>query len=168
MFYNSFCSEKMTVSHSNQHGGIIMALVRMRTRPENWNLANSLFQDFDRLFNDVATPTANVSTYPADLYETDEQVVFEMAVPGVKVEDLDISVEGRQLFVRGKLPTTEDTNRRYWVKAIPTGEFTRTVTLPNGVNTDNVEANVQHGILRVALPKVAEAKVKKISINANN
>lgn len=145
-----------------------MALVRMRTRPENWNLANSLFQDFDRLFNDVAAPVANTNGYPADLYETDEQVVLEMAVPGVKVEDLDISVEGRQLFVRGKLPTSEDGNRRYWVKNIPTGEFTRTVTLPNGVNTDNVEATVQHGLLRVALPKVAEAKVKKIAINANN
>jgi HSP20 family protein len=147
---------------------MIMALVRMRTRPESWNLANSLFQDFDRFFNDVAAPTADLNSYPADLYETDEQVVLEMAVPGVKVEDLDISVEGRQLFVRGKLPTTEDTNRRYWVKNIPTGEFTRTVTLPNGVNTDNVEASVQHGILRVALPKIAEAKVKKIAINANN
>jgi HSP20 family protein len=150
-----------------------MALVRMRTRPENWNLvnnslANSLFQDFDRLFNDVA-PFANVSpAYPADLYETDEHVVFEMAVPGVKVEDLDISVEGKQLFVRGKLPTVEDINRRYWVKTIPTGEFTRTVTLPNGVNTDNVEANVRDGVLRVSLPKVAEAKVKKITIQANN
>jgi HSP20 family protein len=148
---------------------MIMALVRMRTRPESWNLANSLFQDFDRFFNDVAAPMANVSpNYPVDLYETDEQVVFEMAVPGVKVEDLDISVEGRQLFVRGKLPSAEDENRRYWVKNIPTGEFTRTVTLPNGVNTENVEANVQHGILRVVLPKVAEAKVKKIAINANN
>lgn len=144
-----------------------MALVRMRTRPE-WNLANSLFQDFDRLFNEVATPVANAAGYPIDLYETDEQVVFEMAVPGVKVEDLDISVEGRQLFVRGKLPASEDGNRRYWVKNIPTGDFTRTVTLPNGVTTDNVEANVQHGLLRVVLPKVAEAKVKKIAINANN
>jgi HSP20 family protein len=144
-----------------------MALVRMRTRPE-WNLANSLFQDFDRLFNEVAAPVANAGGYPADLYETDEQVVFEMAVPGVKVEDLDISVEGRQLFVRGKLPTSEDGNRRYWVKNIPTGDFTRTITLPNGVTTDNVEANVQHGLLRVALPKVAEAKVKKIAINATN
>jgi HSP20 family protein len=139
----------------------------MRTRPE-WNLANSLFQDFDRLFNEVATPVANAAGYPIDLYETDEQVVFEMAVPGVKVEDLDISVEGRQLFVRGKLPASEDGNRRYWVKNIPTGDFTRTVTLPNGVTTDNVEANVQHGLLRVVLPKVAEAKVKKIAINANN
>jgi HSP20 family protein len=144
-----------------------MALVRMRTRPE-WSLANSLFQDVDRLFNEAA-PFANVSpAYPADLYETDEQVVFEMAVPGVKVEDLDISVESKQLFVRGKLPMSEDSNRRYWVKAIPTGDFTRTVTLPNGVTTDNVEASVQHGLLRVVLPKIAEAKVKKIAINATN
>jgi HSP20 family protein len=144
-----------------------MALVRMRTRPE-WNLASSLFQDFDRFFGE-ATPFANANAvYPADLYETDEHVVFEMAVPGVKVEDLDISVEGKQLSVRGKLPTSEDTNRRYWVKTIPTGEFTRTVTLPNGINTDSVEANVRDGVLHVSLPKVAEAKVKKIAVNANN
>jgi HSP20 family protein len=144
----------------------------MRTRPEwslvNNNLANSLFQDFDRLFNEVATPVTNAGGYPVDLYETDEQVVFEMAVPGVKVEDLDISVEGRQLLVRGKLPTSEDGNRRYWVKNILTGDFTRTITLPNGVTTDNVEANVQYGLLRVVLPKVAEAKVKKIAINTTN
>jgi HSP20 family protein len=138
-----------------------MALVRVR--PQAWDLINrNFFQDFDRFFNEAVVNTHE----NLDLYETEEQVVLEMAVPGIKTEDLDISAEGRQLTIKGKYPTVEDSNRRYWVQGIAKGDFNRTVTLPAHVQLDNVQAQVRDGILSLTMPKVAEAKVKKIAINS--
>jgi HSP20 family protein len=132
-------------------------LVRMRPQA-------NFFQDFDRLFNGVAS--ANLGKgYDFDLYETDESMVLEMAVPGIKTEDLDISLEGRQLTIAGKYPETEDASRRYWVKGIAKDEFNRVINLPTHIQTDHVQAQVRDGVLSLTMPKVAEAKSKKISIS---
>jgi len=101
--------------------------------------------------------------YPADLYETGEAVVLEMAVPGLTSENLDISLEGRHLTVRGNYPETSG-ERRYWFKGIPRGEFTRAVTLPTAVETDKVQASIHDGFLTLTMPKVAEAQARKIAI----
>ncbi|HEX7022547.1 MAG TPA: Hsp20 family protein [Trueperaceae bacterium] len=136
----------------------------MNTRP-----VGSLFDDFDQLFNELATPIYSRSQwaqgYPVDLYETGEEVVLEMAVPGIRVDDLDISIEGRQLTVHGVLPETADETRRYWLQSIPRGEFQRSVTLPTGVEADQVHASIQNGLLVLKMPKVAAAKARKIAIN---
>ena len=148
----------------------------LRTRPTNgWNTAQteglgSVFGDFERLFGELASPafsqTQWAQGYPVDLYETDEAVVLEMAVPGIAVNDLDISLEGRQLSIRGSLPEVDHDGRRYWLQTIPHGQFQRTVTLPINVESDKVQATVENGMLRLTLPKVAEAKARKITINA--
>jgi HSP20 family protein len=88
-----------------------------------------------------------------------------MAVPGVRVEDLDISIEGRQLSVPGMLPEREGQGRRYWLQDIPQGQFCRTITLPATVDVDNFEARVHDGLLVLTKPKVAQARARKIAIN---
>ena len=145
-----------------------MALVRMRTRP--FDLVNgNLLQDFDRFFNEVASPAFQngAQGYQADLYETEDQLVLEMAVPGLKAEDLEISVEDHQLVVKGKVSEekTEGEDRRYWMQSISRSEFSRSLKLPKTVNLDAIEATVVNGILKVSMPKMAEAKVKKIEIS---
>lgn len=149
-----------------------MTIVRMRNRPSrSWDLNNSpFFQEFDRFFNDVASAThsnSGAANYPADLFETNEAIVFEMAVPGVSVEDLDISVEGRQLSIRGQLGEDYEEERRYWLQTIPRGDFNRTVTLPEKVDVETIQATVKNGLLHLVMPKVAEAKVKKIEVTAS-
>ena len=151
-----------------------MALVR-RQQPRNlWNLAGtssapSLFQEFDQLFNQLATPSFNntqwAQSYPIDLYETGEELVLEMAVPGVVTDDLDISIEGRELSIRGNVPQTEGENRRYWVQSIPAGEFHRTITLPVQVEVDDVNATVENGLLTLRMPKQVQARARKINIS---
>lgn len=157
-----------------------MAIVRTQNRRSvpvrGWDLADAgnfsnFFGEFDRLFSDMASPLLSQSqaanAYPADLYETGENVVLEMAVPGIKAEDLDISIEGRQLAIRGTLPNFSDNEeRRYWLASIPRGEFSRSVTLPATVETDNVQAQVQDGLLTLTMPKVAQAKARKIEITS--
>lgn len=145
-----------------------MTLVRMnRNLPLTRHVfGTDLFDDFDRYFGAVANLPRE--TYPADLYETDDHVVLELAVPGLTADDIDLSVEGRQLSIRGRLPTDEAENegRRYWLQSIPRGEFDRTVKLPVSVDVDGIEARVRNGMLRLLMPKASEAKVKKIAVAA--
>ena len=131
----------------------------------------NVFSEFDRLFNDLSSGILSTSrtSYPVDLYETGDAVVLEMAVPGLKADDLDISLEGRELTIRGHYESTpaEHEDRRYWLKNRPEGEFRRSVTLPVRIEADNVEANVRDGLLTLRMPKVAEAQARKINIQAS-
>ncbi len=145
-----------------------MTLVRTtRGTPVRWTLGDDPFGALDRLFQDLGGSVGNRedASYPMDLYETDDALVIQLAVPGVKADDLDISVEGRQLTIRASLPAIpEDEQRRYWLQAIPRGALTRTVRLPANVDVDAVSASVQDGMLTLRMHKVAEAKVRKIEI----
>lgn len=155
-----------------------MAIVRRQdARPgpaRGWDLTNasgagSLFHEVDALFDQLATPAFSGSQwtqgYPLDLYETADDFVVEMAVPGIEVDGLDISIEGRQLSIQGTLPETADESRRYWLQTIPRGEFRRTVTLPAGIEADDIQANVKDGLLVLRIPKAAEVRARKIAIN---
>lgn len=143
----------------------------------SWNLANfgafnDLFSEFDRLWGELSAPLSSqfrwAASYPVDLYETGDSVVLEMAVPGIRKEDLDISIEGNQLTIRGKYPEIpEGDERRYWVQGIPHGAFSRSVSLPASVEVDKVKAVINDGLLTLTMPKVAEARVRKIAIASN-
>ncbi|MFO7546612.1 MAG: Hsp20/alpha crystallin family protein [Trueperaceae bacterium] len=132
----------------------------------------NLFQEVEQLLQQPlgmldAGRLDGTQFYPVDLYETAENVVLEMAVPGVRADQLDVSLEGRQLTIRGSVAEVpEDDQRRYWLQGIPRGEFTRTVTVPSGVDVDNIQARVDQGLLTLTMPKVAEAKSRKIAITA--
>jgi HSP20 family protein len=154
----------------------VMAIVRAQNaRPvpvRGWDLASpaGMFKEFDQLFEQLASPLLSTSSwaqgYPVDLYETGDTVVLEMAVPGVQTQDLEVSIEGRQLTISGTLPNVSDNQeRRYWLQAIPRGQFSRTVSLPTGVDLDHVDARVHEGLLTLTLPKAASAKARKIEIS---
>ncbi|CAN5536916.1 Hsp20/alpha crystallin family protein [soil metagenome] len=160
-----------------------MALVRRnRSVPspmQGWDLGNfgDLFGDVERLMSQAASPMLGQvgasTSYPVDIYETEGDLVLEMAVPGVRIDDLDISIEGCQLSIRGNLPDHGDSSgegqnggqRRYWLQSIPRGQFSHGVTLPSAVEADKIEARVNDGLLVLTIPKVAEARARKISIS---
>ena len=154
-----------------------MTIVRRKgtrsTPASAWDLSNAtpfgdVFSDIDQLFNDLGSRyyrTGGIQGYPVDLYETGEALVLEMAVPGIEADELDISIEGRQLSVQGVVPQPEqDDNQRYWLQTIPRGDFRRTVTLPTTVQVDQAEATVHNGILKLHMPKVNEARARKIEV----
>jgi len=84
----------------------------------------------------------------------------------VSPEDLDLSLEGRQVTIRGRSAETEDEGRRYWLRGMPRGEFSRTVTVPSGIDANGIEANVEQGVLTLRMPKVPEAVARKIAIGS--
>ena len=101
-----------------------------------------------------------------DIYEDDKSVVLKLEVPGIEEKDLDVSVENQTLTVKGERKFEKDEKeenfhrieRRY-------GSFFRAFTLPSTVNTENVQASYNAGVLKLELKKKPEAQPKQIKVN---
>ncbi len=135
---------------------------------------DDFFQQFENMLQPFA-PRGEAgyfpTPFPLDLYESGDDVVLEMAVPGLKPDQLDISLEGRQLSIRGTVPEVEESDgegggRRYWSRGIVRGEFQRTVTIPAGVDPEKITARVEQGLLVLTMPKAIEAKARRIAVQA--
>jgi HSP20 family protein len=121
---------------------------------------NSLFRDF----NDGDSPLTTASFVPAvDIYEDPQKVVLKLEVPGIEEKDLDIRVENHTLTVKGerKEESFHRIERRY-------GSFYRAFTLPSTVDTENVAATYNAGVLKLELNKKAEAQPKQIKVNVGD
>jgi HSP20 family protein len=102
-----------------------------------------------------------------DLFEEKEALIAKVEVPGVKKEDLTITVEDETLTVKGSFKTDEEVQEKeYYFAERATGGFMRTVPLPARVRPEKVTAALRDGLLEIRLPKTEEAKGagKKISI----
>jgi HSP20 family protein len=124
----------------------------------------------DRLFDEAFTrPWSDGwrgSGMPAiDMYQTDDEVVVKVAVPGFKPDDVQISVTGDLLTIRGETKEAEDTKEKaYHMREHRYGAFERTISLPTAVVSDKAQAEFENGILNITLPKAEEVKPKLITV----
>lgn len=132
------------------------------------NRMNSIFQDYGKAGQDELTTTG--SFVPAvDVYEDEHKIVLKLEIPGVSQEDVDIRLESNMLTVRGERKFEKEEKeenfhrieRRY-------GSFSRSFTLPNTVDTENIRAHYDQGVLNIELSKRAEAKPKQIKVNISS
>jgi HSP20 family protein len=131
------------------------------------NRMNALFQDYSRSSGDNELLTTSGFVPPVDIYEDEHKVVLKLEIPGIALNDLDIRVENNTLTVRGERKFEKEekeenfhrVERRY-------GSFYRAFTLPTTVNTENIKAEYENGVLRLSLEKRAEAKPKQIKVQA--
>lgn len=129
------------------------------------NRLNSIFSDFAR--QDSATETLAAGNFvPAvDVYEDAQKLVLKLEVPGIKNEDLNIHVEGRTLTVKGERKfESEEKEENFTRIERRFGSFTRSFTLPATVNTEDVTASSDNGVLSISLAKKAEAKPRQIEV----
>lgn len=108
-----------------------------------------------------AFPVVNVS-------ETENEVVVTAELPGMDEKDLDLSLRGNQLIIRGeKKEEKEEKGEHYYRKESSYGSFHRVIPLPMEVDEDKIEATYKKGVLKIRLPKSAEAQknIKKIDIH---
>lgn len=102
-----------------------------------------------------------------DVYETDQELVAQVAVPGVDPDDIEITLTGDMLTIRGEIAEEkEEKNRQYLWREMARGEFVRSVSLPAGLETDKAEAEFKNGLLTLTIPKREEAKAKRIRVRA--
>lgn len=102
---------------------------------------------------------------PIDLSETDQEVIVKAAVPGLKPEDLEVSVDDSLLTIRGEVrEEKKQEDARHYYREIRYGRFERSVRLPAPVDPGRAEAKLEHGILTIRLPKTQPSARRTIKI----
>jgi HSP20 family protein len=135
----------------------------------------SLRDAMDRLFEDafihpgfMAPAWGAAEMLPVDVYEAGDQVVVKAAVPGVKPEELEVTVTGDLLTIKGEFKQEEKVEKpNYLRQERRYGSFCRQVGLPAGVNPDKASASFQNGVLTLEIPKSEAAKTKTVKVVAN-
>lgn len=104
----------------------------------------------------------------ADISETDKGIKIKINVPGVDPEKINIEADANTLVISGSVEKEEEQQGENWYRAErETGEFRRAFELPNGCDTDRIDASAKHGSLTITIPKKPEAQKKKISVKIN-
>jgi HSP20 family protein len=113
-------------------------------------------------------PTENMAWLPSlEMYEKEDKVVVRAEIPGMKQEDIDISVEDSTLTIKGERKAeSEVKDEDYYRCELSYGRFSRSIALPSKVQAEKVAASYDDGILEITLPKAPEAKPKKIAVKA--
>lgn len=146
-------------------------------RDSDWPFMNrSPFEELNKMRRDMERLTEGISrgvfsgtgagVFPlVNLTENNEKYFLRAELPGIKADDIDISVTGDSISISGerKIPT-EDENAKYHRKERESGKFNRILSLPGLINTAKVEAKSVDGILMITLPKAEEARPKKITV----
>jgi HSP20 family protein len=102
------------------------------------------------------------------MYATPDSVVIKAALPGIRPEDVDITITGNSVTIKGEVKAEEEVKERdYILREHRFGSFSRTVTLPEGVDTDKAEASYENGILTITLPKREEVKPKSLKVKVS-
>jgi HSP20 family protein len=137
----------------------------------------SLRSAMDRLFEDsIVSPLSwrtigggETLTPPVDVHETGDEIVVTASLPGIKAEDLDITMTGQNLTLRGEFKSDDEVSRdQYLYRERRFGSFSRSLQLPVRVQGDKADATFTDGVLTLRIPKAEEVKPRQIRINADN
>ena len=140
---------------------------REMRRVQNW---------MDQMFDDALTQRLGMGysgLAPIDLYQTDDEVVVEAIMPGMRSEDISISITGDTVTVEGQVRESKDVTSsedeaevgvQYIVRERRYERLSRTIKLPTLVDADKAEANYEDGILKLRMPKVEAMKPKTINV----
>jgi HSP20 family protein len=128
-------------------------------------------QEFDRLFSSLFENRGREIQrwVPAmDLVEAEDHFVLKADLPGVGEDDVSIEVQDNVLTISGSREAEHERKEKGWYRLERSyGSFSRSLTLPEGVDADKVEANFDRGVLEVRIPKPEERKPRRISIGGN-
>ncbi|MBC7248881.1 MAG: Hsp20/alpha crystallin family protein [Anaerolineae bacterium] len=130
----------------------------------------SLRDAMDRLFEEsFIRPRSWLMPFESglavDVYETDDNVVVEAALPGVKPEEVEVSLTGDVLTIKGETKAEkEEKEANYIRRERRYGAFCRSISLPGGLEGDKAEAEFEHGVLKLTIPKAESVKPKVIKV----
>jgi len=143
-------------------------IIRWAPEREYLTLREAMNRLFEESFVGAAQPgnghTAEMRL-PIEAYASDHEIVVRAAVPGLKPEDVEITVEGDTLTLRGELPQPV-AKVNYILAERPWGRFSRTLQLNVPVQADKAEAVFENGLLTLTLPKVEAVRPKVIPVKA--
>ena len=135
----------------------------------------AVLQDrMNRLFNEAYTPrqsddlmSRGTWTPPVDIYEVEGALVLKAELPDMRREDIDVSVENNMLTIRGERKLEHEIKQESFHRIERAyGNFVRSFSLPNTVDTSKIGADYKNGVLSIKLPVREEAKARQIQIDA--
>ena len=147
-----------------------MNLVRFNPTRDLWRVRT----DLDRLFNQLFSRTQEGDEYPEvdwsphlDIAENDSNFIINVELPGLKQDDITITIQNDVLALKGEKTVEKDSkNHNYHLCERSYGNFVRSFRLPNHINSEKIDASFKDGILTLILPKLEETKPKQIEIKA--
>src|ERR1700677_4864800 len=161
-----FCTK---LQSNISEGGFTMTVL---TRFEPFREFSTLQDRINRVFRESVgregdeSLTTSSFAPAVDVYEDEHAVTLKIEVPGIDEKDIDVRLENNTLTVHGERKIEkEEKEENYRRVERQYGSFTRTFTLPTTVDAEKVSANYDKGVLKIALPKKAEAKPKQIKVN---
>ena len=125
--------------------------------------------DFNRLFNTLFDDQRTQRWVPAmDLVEADDHFLLKADLPGLGEEDVSIEIRDNALTISGERKSEYEKRERGWYRVErATGSFSRSLSLPDGVDPDAVRAEFDRGVLEVWIPKPEARKPRRVQINAS-
>ena len=139
------------------------------TMQDRMNRMNRLFREsYSPEAPEEALTTTSFAP-PVDIYEDEHNITLKLEVPGIDEKDIDVRVEGNTLTVHGERKIEKEEKEENFRRVERQyGSFTRSFTLPSSVDTGQVIANYEKGLLKIKLAKKAEAKPKQIKVNVGS
>jgi HSP20 family protein len=144
-----------------------MTIIRRNPRRDMLSLSRA----FDQLFDDAAfRPLAWGGTIesrlPLDISSTEDEITVEAALPGIHPEDVDVTIHQDTLTIGVKEQAERETKEGERVyRELRRSSGSRTLTLPNGLDTDNATATFENGMLRLSIPRAEAAKPRQIPVS---
>jgi HSP20 family protein len=126
-------------------------------------------REVDRLFDAFFGAERGTRQWvpPVDLVEADDHFVLKADLPGLSEADVSIEVQDGALTISGERKAEHETQERGWYRIERSfGSFSRSLTLPDGVDTDAISASFEHGVLEVRVPKPEQRKPRRVEISA--
>ena len=125
----------------------------------------SMLRDLDRFF-DVGRRPVPGWLPRIDVLDRKDDLVVRVEVPGVSIDDIDVTIEDRTLTISGtRTIEHDDEDGVFHRREILSGSFERTIVLPEGVNAEDITANADNGILEVVVPRKPEVLPRKIKVD---
>src|SRR5205809_4152395 len=136
------------------------------TMQDRMNRMNRLFRESYSPEGPEEALTTTSFAPPVDIYEDEHNITLKIEVPGIDEKDIDVRIENNTLTVHGERKIEkEEKEENYRRVERQYGGFTRTFSLPPTVDAEKVQADYDKGVLKITLPKKAEAKPKQIKVN---
>ena len=144
----------------------------MLTRWDPFRDMLSMRRAMDRFFDRALEPSWSDTPMwdlALDVVETKDEFVVKASLPGINPDDLEITFTDNVLTIKGESKEDKEVKEeQYHLRERRQGVFSRSISLPNRVKADAINANYEAGVLTLKLPKVEEVKPKRISINVGN
>jgi len=149
---------------------MLRTLVNLNPVAELQQVADMMDRAFSEFRDNVQTGSTMTQgwTLPVDIFERNHNIVVRAAVPGVKPEQLDISIDQNVLTIKGEIEEKFEENDKVYRREYRHGEFSRSVRLPENVDVNSISAEFDNGFVAITIPKIVPVKPEPKKIHVRN